>query len=495
MYDAIIVGAGVVGCAIARELSRLDLKIAVLEKEPDVGWGASCRNSGVVHSGYNNTPGSLMAKFCVMGNEGFEALCNELDVPYKKTGKLVVADGPEEMPALERLKTQGDANGVKGLEIIDGERVRKLEPHLEHAYAAMLSPNSAITSPYHLTIALAENAISNGVEFFLTHELEEIRRGEKEGGEDFFVLQAGGRNFESRVLINSAGVQSARVSSLAGVDAYRIYPCRGEYYVLDKNAGELIDRLVYPVPKPGSGGLGIHLTPTVDGNILIGPSNEYLDDAEDYRVTDPVLKTLSEEARSYMPQLGGGYYIRSYAGMRAKQTPPEVGGYTDYVIKEEAEIRGLINLIGIESPGLTASQPIAEEVRGIVEKILERRGTRPQQRENFEPRHKGITRFAEQDDETKAELIASDADYGEIICRCETVTKREIRRAIENPLGARNLISIKYRSRAMMGRCQGGYCTQRILKILEEEYGVEAAEIFLARENSPLLLGSRRDVL
>ncbi len=524
-YDIIIAGGGVVGCAIARELSRLDLKIALLEKEPDVGWGASCRNSGVVHAGYNNTPGTLMAKFCVEGNQGFEALCAELDVPYKRIGKLVVADGPDEMPALERLKAQGETNGVRGLEIVDGDRVRELEPHLEHAYAAMYSPNSAITSPYLLTIALAENALANGVDFFLNSGVERIDRiisdrdaggsenfggsvnfgasendggrmhsSTAEAGREKFLVKAGGREFHTRILINSAGVQSAELSKLAGVDLYTIYPCRGEYYVLDTYAGELVQHLVYPVPKPGSGGLGIHLTPTVDGNILIGPSNEYIDTPEDYSVTAPVMKTLSNEARSYMPQLNGGFYIRSFAGMRAKQTPPEKGGYYDYVIKEEESCPGLINLIGIESPGLTASMPIARSVSGIVRNIVERNGKEIRENTDFKAQRTAPVRFAEQNDEVKAKLIAGDPDYGEIICRCEQITKKEIRQAIENPLGARCLNSIKYRSRAMMGRCQGGYCTQRILQILRDEYGIRPEEIELGKNGSWVLSGGRCDV-
>jgi len=500
-YDVIIAGGGVVGCAIARELSRLDLNTALLEKEPDVGWGASCRNSGVVHAGYNNTPGTLMAKFCVEGNQGFEVLCAELDVPYKKVGKLVVADGPDEVPALERLKAQGETNGVRGLEMIDGDRVRELEPHLEHAYAAMYSPNSAITSPYLLTIALAENALANGVDIFLNSGVERIDRtpsastaGGPEGIREGFIVKAGGREFRTRILINSAGVNSAELSRLAGVDLYTIYPCRGEYYVLDTYAGELVQHLVYPVPKPGSGGLGIHLTPTVDGNILIGPSNEYIESAEDYSVTAPVMKTLSEEARSYMPQLNGGFYIRSFAGMRAKQTPPEKGGYFDYVIKEEETCPGLINLVGIESPGLTASAPIARYVSGIVRNIVERSGREVCGKPDFILKRTAPVRFAEQDDEVKAKLIAGDPDYGEIICRCEQITKKEIRQAIENPLGARSLNSIKYRSRAMMGRCQGGYCTQRILQILRDEYGIMPEEIELGKNGSWVLSGGRCDV-
>jgi len=493
-YDLVIAGGGVAGCAIARELSRLQLKIAVLEKEADVGWGASCRNSGVVHAGYNNTPGTLMARFCVEGNEGFEDLCAELDVPYRRIGKLVLAESPEEMPALERLLAQGEANGVRDLEIIDGQRVREMEPHLENVFAAMYSPNSAITSPYQLTIALAENSLANGVDIFLNSRVERILTDTDGDGRARFTVYAGDREFQSRLLINSTGVHSAEISAMAGVDGYSIYPCRGEYYVLDTYAGELIDHLVYPVPKPGVGGLGIHLTPTVDGNILIGPSNEYISISEDYSVTVPVMKTLSMEARGYMHQLNGGFYIRNFAGMRAKQAPPEEGGFYDFVIREEESRPGLINLIGIESPGLTASLPIARYVSGMVKSVLQRMGVDVRINTDFKPVRKGPVRFSEQSDAVKAALIETDPDYGEVICRCEQVTKKEILQAIENPLSARSLISIKYRSRAMMGRCQGGYCTQRILQILKDEYVYCPGEIRLGKDGSWVLSGGRCDI-
>ena len=236
------------------------------------------------------------------------------------------------------------------------------------------------------------------------------------------------------------------------------------------------------------------MTPTVDGNILIGPSNEYISISEDYSVTVPVMKTLSMEARGYMHQLNGGFYIRNFAGMRAKQAPPEEGGFYDFVIREEESRPGLINLIGIESPGLTASLPIARYVSGMVKSVLQRMGVDVRINTDFKPVRKGPVRFSEQSDAVKAALIETDPDYGEVICRCEQVTKKEILQAIENPLSARSLISIKYRSRAMMGRCQGGYCTQRILQILKDEYGYCPGEIRLGKDGSWVLSGGRCDI-
>ena len=480
-YDVVIIGGGVVGCAIARELSRYKISVAVLEKEDDVGWGISCRNSGVVHAGFNNKPGTLMAKFCVEGNRSFAELCRQLDVPYKKIGKLVVAKKKEEIKGLQKLKQQGDTNGVNKLQIINLNEVKRLEPNIE-GIAALYSPETAITSPYLLTIALAENALDNGAHFFLNTEVKSIA---KLKNSDFRINTNRGR-FTSSYVINSAGLYADKIARMAGTKKYHLYPCRGEYHILDKNVSWLINHLIYPVPQAGAGGLGIHLTPTIDGNILIGPSNEYIKSKDNLSVTSSVMKMLSSEARKFLPLISPGYIIRSYSGLRAKQAPSSEGGYWDFVIEESDIADNFINLIGIESPGLTAAQPIAKRVVEIIN-IKERLNSNP----NFNPLRKGILRFEEQDEKTKIALIKQDPNYGEIVCRCEKVTKKEILEAANNPLGARSLISIKYRTRAMMGRCQGGYCQTRIMEILRESFKLSPQEINLKGNNSYLLVGYR----
>ncbi|KUK50187.1 MAG: FAD dependent oxidoreductase [candidate division TA06 bacterium 32_111] len=482
-FDVIVIGAGVVGCSIARELSRFKVKVAVLEKESDVGWGSSCRNSGVIHAGFNNKPGTLMAKYCVEGNQKFHSIAQELDVPFKKTGKLVVAKKNNEITGLKKLKRQGELNGVKNLEIIGEQEIKKLEPNVR-GVAALLSPETAITSPYLYTIALAENALKNGVRFYLNTEVENIKK--KTSGE--FFLKTQNKQFIADYLINSTGVYCDEIARMAGIDCYRIYPCRGEYYVLDKNASSLMNHLIYPVPHIEEGGLGIHLTPTVDGNVLIGPSNEYIDinKRNDYAVTMEVLFKLCKEAQEFLPAISPRYFIRNYAGIRSKQTPPSQGGYKDYVIEESEEAPNMISLIGIESPGLTAAYPIAKKVVSMIDQ-KEKLTPNP----HFNPYRKGILRFEEQDDETKKELVEENSDYGEVICRCEQVTKKEILEAIDNPLGARSLISIKYRSRAMMGRCQGGYCQTRILELLKEKYNYNWNDFLLRGSGSYMLTGNR----
>lgn len=482
-YDMVIIGGGVVGCAIARELSKYKVSVAVLEKEDDVGWGISCRNSGVVHAGFNNKPGTLMAQFCMEGNKSFAELCRQLDVPYKKIGKLVVAKKKEEIKGLQKLKQQGDANGVDNLQIIDLNEVKKIEPNIE-GIAALYSPETAITSPYLLTIALAENAMDNSVKFFLNTKVKNISNF---NGSGFRIITNRGE-FISSYIINSAGLYADKIARMVGIKKYRLYPCRGEYHILDKNVSWLINHLVYPVPQAGAGGLGIHLTPTIDGNILIGPSNEYIKSKDNLSVTSSVMKMLSSEARKFLPLISPGYIIRSYSGTRAKQAPSSEGGFWDFVIEESDIVDNFINLIGIESPGLTAAQPIAKRVVEIINK-KERFNSNP----SFNPFRKGILRFEEQDEETKKTLIKQDLDYGEIVCRCEKVTKKEILEAANNPLGARSLISIKYRTRAMMGRCQGGYCQTRIMEILRESFKLSPQEITLKGNNSYLLTGYRNN--
>ena len=477
-FDVLIVGGGAVGCAIARELSRSRLSIALLEKESDVACGTSGRNSAVVHAGFNNKPGTLMAQLCVEGNEGFEALCAELDVPYKKTGKLLVAFNEAEMETLARLVRQGETNGCKGLKLVDKATVQEMAPNVG-GVGGFVSPNTAIFDPFQYTIALAENAITNGAKFYLEHEVTAIA---KEDG--LFVVTTSKGVFRARILINSAGLYSDKVSAMAGVDEYRIYPCRGEYLILDKIAEEYLDIPVYPAPAAGIGGLGVHLTPTIHGNIIIGPSNEYIDQQEDYASTQEVLDKLFKEARMLLPPLQRKDIIGAYTGVRSKLAPPSEGGFRDFVIKEEPAVENFINLVGIESPGMTSSMPIARRVAAMVREKLN-----PEENPDFCGKRKGILRFAEQTPEKKAELIAQDPDYGEIICRCQQVTKKEIRQAIENPLGARTIAAIKYRAWATTGRCQGGYCLFRIVDILEKEYGVKIEDISQRGEGSELFTG------
>lgn len=466
IHDVIVIGAGVVGCAVARQLSRYKLSVLVLEKECDVAYGTSGRMSGVVHAGFNNKVGSLMAKLCVEGNRLFEGVCRELDIPYRKTGKVLVAFNEDDMKALEGVIAQGKANGCDGLKLIGQDEIRTIAPGIG-GIGGMISPNTAIFDPFEFCIAHAENAIDNGVDFSFESEVTAISRQD-----DAFEVTTPKGVFRSRFVVNCAGLYCDKVSAMLGVDGYKIYPCRGQYYILDKIASEMLSVPAYPVPRPGIGGLGIHLTPTIDGNIIIGPSAEYQDDADDYATTAKVLDQLFTEAKALLPAIERRHIIGSYCGIRPKQAPPGEGGFRDFVIKEEPLCPGLINLIGIESPGFTAAVPISFMVRDILAQHIDL-----VEKPDFKAERKAHIRFRDLPREEQEKLIAQDPEYGEIICRCQNVTKREIRDAIENKFGARSISSIKYRAWATTGRCNGGYCLAKIVDMLIHDYHMKPEEI------------------
>lgn len=481
-YDVAVIGAGVIGSAISRELSRFKLRIGVFEKEVDVSFGTSSRNSGVLHSGINYQPGTNRAWLNVRGNAMMDKLCAELKVPIKRIGKLTVALSEIDLPGLHSQFEQGKANGVPGMELMDNEAMRKIQPGIA-GIRGLWTPSSAIISPYGLAIALAENALANGADFYLGCEVNAIRQTEG-GGFDISTPRGG---FHAKVVINAAGLHADEVSALVGIEAPRVWACRGEYYVLDKRLNGSLKTLVYPVPRPNDPGLGIHLTPTVDGNILIGPSAEYIpsEDRESYRSTREVMPSLREEGLRMLPDLLASDFIRNFSGNRPKLTPPEIGGNSEFLIEDVKRLPGFIQLLGIESPGLTCSPAIAELVRDMAGKHVE---LCP--KEGFIASRPGFTGFfSDLPAEQRKDLIADEPEYGEIICRCEKITKKEVRDAIENPLGAQSLLSLKYRARTMMGRCQGGFCLPRIVRMLRDEYGYEPRDYTLRGNGSPLFAG------
>lgn len=482
MFDVMIVGAGVVGSAAARELSRYKLKIGVLERYPDVCCETSARNSGVLHAGFNNKPGSLMAKFCVEGNAGFDKLAQELDIPYKRTGKMVVGFTEDDRVRLEAMKKQGEANGVPGLEIVDKDFIRSKAPEVKGEFA-LWSPSTAVLSPFQYTIALAENAAHNGAQFFFEHEVTGITH---DGSA--YIITAGGEAFRTRWVINCAGLASDKISAMLGIDEYTIHPCKGEYFILDQKVGKLLPLPAYPVPNPKEGGLGIHLTPSVDGNVFVGPSNEYLDDPSDYSATQSTMDMLLQDGSKIFPHLKREYFIRNFSGIRPKLTSKSEGGYRDFVIERREAAPMAINLVGIESPGLTSAVPISKYIVKLMEEVekLERNP-------DFDPIRKGIVTFHDKTRAEQAELIANDPGYGEIVCRCESITKAEVLQAIRNPLGVHTVTGIKYRCRTMMGRCQGGYCQTRVTEMIMQETGAKREDVRYSRDGSYLFTGKVRE--
>lgn len=480
-YDVLIIGAGVVGSAIAREMSRYRLKICVLEKELDVCMESSGRNSGVLHAGFTYKPGSLRAQCCVEGNAEFDRVAAELDVPFKRTGKVIVGFLEPERQSLLKYKAMGEANGVPGLEMVDKRRLESLDASAGGEFA-MYSPSSGILNPFLYTIALAENAQQNGVEFYFDHEVTAIRRQP-----ETYEISTPRRGFTTRWVVNAAGLNCARISEMLGISGHVIGGFKGEYIVLDKKAGVQLNMPVYPAPGP-TGGFATHATLTVDGNVLIGPDSYLVEDPTDYAATADSIRGLISDGRKMFKQVKPEYFIRNFAGIRAKRIDPATKQALDFLIECLPGAPRAINLIGIESPGLTGALPLA---RRTVALLRQQEPLAPNP--GFNPRRKGIVCFAEQSLDRKRELIAADPEYGEIVCRCETVTRAEIRAALRNCLGVRTVLGVKFRTRAMMGRCQGGYCETRIAEIIREELGCKVSDIIYGRAGSRMFAGKVRE--
>jgi len=478
IYDVVVIGGGVVGCAVLRELARYDLKLLLLEREADLAEGISKGNSGVIHAGFNVPAGSLKARTNVAGLALMYPLADELGVPHRKTGKLVVALADEDRPRLEELKAEGDRSGVPGLEIVGESEIRRLEP-LARGRWALHSPHTGIISPYELTIALAECAWQNGAEVRLEAPVEAIAYGA-----GLFRLETPRGVFSARRVVNSAGLFSDEVARLAGIDDYRIFPYRGEYLITDKDCGLRLGMPVYPVPSRDDPGLGIHITPTLEGNIILGPSAEPVEDKRDAASTREVITRLKAEAARLMPELGRTSFIHSYTGLRPKLIDPRgKDKFGDFVIEESAVRPGWINLAGIESPGLTAAPAIAGMVAEMIGAGLDLR-----KRPDFVPERPRRVRFAAAGDAERAARVVQDADWGEMVCRCEHVTRAEVAAALRNPFGARTMDAVKRRTRCGMGRCQGGFCTPRIVEILQDE-GVPVDRITKRGGGSRLFYG------
>jgi len=481
-FHIAIIGGGVIGSAIAWELSKYNLNVVAFEKSSDVASCTSKANSGVIHSGINSPTGSLKARFCIEGNRLFQNLSDKLGFQLKWVGKYIAAKNKEESKELEKLLKVGVKNGVPGLEIIDGKDVKNKEPNIS-CYKALWVPTAGIILPYSFTISLAENAVKNNVKFMLETEVLDLQKKE-----DTFFIKTNKGDFQSQILVNSAGLNCRDIVSMLEKPDFNVYPSRGEYLVLDKKYCNLINSMIYPVPPKKLGVLGIHITPTIEGNILLGPSAEYIDDPLDKITTKKMMETLFDEAKELMPSLPNNSAINAYSGIRCKLVSKEKGGWADYRIEESKKTPGLINLIGIESPGLTAAPAIAKEITKIVSKSIKLKI-----KENFKTIKFKNKRFSELSSKEQSNLIKKDESYGRMVCRCENITEYEVIKALSNPLGAQTLSSVKFRCRAGMGRCQGGFCTQRIVRIMAEKFKIDINKIKLKSKNSNLFYGRTRE--
>lgn len=482
VFDVIIVGAGVVGSAVARELSRYRLKIGVLEKELDVACGNSSRNTGMLHAGFTYKPGSLKAECAVEGNREFDQVAEELGVPFRRTGKLVVGFTEHDRENILKFKTIGEQNGVKGMRMIDKEEIAQIDPNAGGEFA-MFVPSSGILDPMQYTIALAENACHNGVEFFFGQKVKSICC-KKES--ETYLLETDQGQFESRWVINCAGMYASEISAMLGYPNYPVKGFKGEYYVLDKNAGKYLSIPVYPAPND-KGGFMTHATPTIDGNVLVGPDSYVTEEREDYTVTKEHMDGLFEDGRKMFRQMKREYFIRNFAGIRWKRYNPETGEILDFLIESDEEHPNTVNLVGIESPGITCALPLA---RRAAARLIEKEN--PAVNPDFDPVRPVKKRFRDMTHKEREEAIARNPLQGEIVCRCETVTKAEILEAIHNPLGVCTVTGIKNRTRATMGRCQGGYCETRITEMMEQELGAAPEDIRYSKKDGFMLTGKVR---
>lgn len=456
-YDVLIAGAGCVGSAVAWALAKYDLRVALLERENDVGVGATRANSAIVHAGFDPVPGTLMAKLNVEGSRMMEDVCRRLSVPYRRNGAMVLALSEEDCPRVRALYERGLQNGVQPLSLLSGEEARAMEPALSpDVRMALYAPDSAILSPWELAVGFADNAVENGVEWFPRHAVERVEPCE--GG---WRIEAGGETFETRYLVNAAGVGSAEISRLAGGLSYTVKPNKGVYYVFDKAAGSTVKRTIFQVPGPA--GKGVLVSPTVHGNLIAGP-NAVDCEPDDCSADSESMEYVRRVAARSVPELNYRLAIRNFAGVRPNAE------LDDFYIAIDRP--GFVNLANIKSPGLTASPAIG----AYVAELLRKDGLAMRERDGYVAERKR-TAFRFLSAEQKAELVQRDPRYGRIICRCETITEGEIAEALRSPTCPPTLDAVKRRCNAGLGRCQGGFCGPRVAELICREKGVDMLQL------------------
>jgi len=483
LYDVLIIGCGITGAAAAYTLAKYRLpdrllRVAVLERENDVADGTTKANSAILHAGYDPLPGTLMAKLNVEGSRLAKEICRELDVPYRQTGSLVLALSREELPVLQALYERGKANGVEDLSLLSGEEAQAMEPQINPDTAgALFAPTAAIVNPWEYALAMAEAAVQGGAELFLESEAASISPAE----EGYLVETRDGRRFFARRILNAAGVWAEQVHNLISAPAFRIQPNRGEYYLLDKSEGNRTSRILFQCPTKA--GKGVLVAPTVHGNLLAGPNAENIPEGDDTATTSRGLADVAARAKRTLPGLNLRESIRNFAGVRAQCLRLDGEPTGDFYLRQAGDAPGFFDLAGIMSPGLTAAPAVA---RYAVE-MLKESGLSLVPREDFTPTRRRI-RFKELPPQEKNRLIAADPRYGQIVCRCETITEGEIAAALHTPIPARTIDGVKRRAGAGMGRCQGGFCGPRVLEIISRELGIPPTEILQDKAGSRILL-------
>ena len=458
MYDIAIIGAGVVGGMVASALSKYNIKICILEKQNDVAMGATRANSAIVHAGFDAKEGTLKARFNVRGSEMMEEVAARLGVKYKRNQSLVVGF-EHERAEVEAIYKRGLKNGVKGLRLIEKEELQKLEPNLNPELScALLAETGAIVCPYELCIASVGNAMDNGAELMTGFEVCGIDTEE----DGYLIKSADGRVIKTKYLVNSAGVYSDRIAEMTGDCDFKITPRRGEYMLLDKECGNFTERTIFHTPTKM--GKGILVSPTVDGNLLLGPTATDIEDKEDTSVTPEGCATIFAKASDNVANIPFNKVITSFCGLRS------VGSTGDFIVKER---KGVVTLGGIESPGLTSAPAIAEYVEGI----FKDKGVLGNIKADYVATRKPTHYFSTLSMEEKNEIIKKDPAYGRIVCRCEGITEGEIVEAIRTNPPACDLDSVKRRTRGGMGRCQGGFCSPIVVGLIARERGIKFEDV------------------
>jgi glycerol-3-phosphate dehydrogenase len=472
MYDVAIIGAGVTGAAIARRLSRYRLSVALLERCADVSFGVSKANSGIIHAGFHHSPRSLKARLEIEGNRAFDQLQAELGFPFRRSGIVVAAFSVEDMKVVDNLYAQGLENGAPGIEIVGRERMLSLEPALSRdVVGGLFAPTGGIIEPYRFVFALAESAVANGVSLLTGWEAGEAVRQ----GDAWSIRSSTGEKLSARWVVNAAGLQADTVSAMFGAEKFRILPRKGEEFILDKGAAGPPSRVIFPVPARTS--KGVLVIPTVEGTIMLGPTADEGEDKDDTTTTPDNLERVFRLASQMVPRISKRDIITSFAGIR-----PTLPG-DDFYIDQSREAPAFVQVAGIQSPGLTASPAIAERVK----ELLAAGGLQLSEKSEWTP---GIPHSRRTRDHAAWELdqlVAADPAYAHLVCRCEGVSEAEVVEAIRK--GHTTLDGIKYYTRAGMGRCQGGFCTYRILQLVSRETGLPLERITKHGPGSEVLRG------
>lgn len=476
MYDVAIIGAGVAGTFIGRELSRYQLKILMIDRENDIGNETTAANSAIIHAGYDAKAKLLKGKFNAPGNAMYDEICDELDVPFKRIGSLVIGFNETDHKTIQGLYENGLKNNVPDMRILTHDEVLEIEPHLnDTVYSALYAPSAGIISPWELAIALAENAIENGAELKLETTVTDIK---KEDGSYTIITDKG--DYTAKYVINCAGVHTDTINNMVAEPYFKIRPKKGNYYVLDKGI-DLVNHVIFQCPTDK--GKGVLIAPTVHGNYLVGPDSEYVDDKDCVSTGAKCLEFVKEASLLSSTAIPYNKVIRSFAGLRANSDSG------DFIIEEAKGAKGFINVAGFESPGLSSIPAVATYVVELVDNIAG--GLTP--KINFNPRRKKVVRFNELPEEEKKQLIKENPLYGKVICRCETVTEAEIIDCIHRKAGANSVKAVKKRVRPGAGRCQGGFCGPRVVEILARELGIDEKDVPYDSTKAYILTGKTKN--